>query len=318
MNREIPLVSVVIPAFNSERYLGRAIRSVLSQTYPRIECIVVDDGSTDHTPDVIASFESQVRSIRQPNGGASRARNTGIEAARGRYIAFLDSDDYWLRNKLDLQIGVLLKDPELVLISSALSWVGSEVDPNHIDADQPVFEPSRLERFNGLEHLILDPYLGTPTVVVDAASARAVGGFDASLPLGEDVDFYFRLCAQRPYAILRQKLVRCQRRRGSLTAYGHGYAWNLRVLDRLADIDPEFADRYGAVVRSRREAIYTEWIESLIFRGDSRGAREVLNSSRTDVEIPERSRLYLKSWLAPIIRMARQTRRRVVKLAATR
>lgn len=314
----VPLVSVVIPAFNSERYLGRAIRSVLSQTYPRIECIVVDDGSTDRTPEVIAGFDSRVQAIRRPNGGASRARNTGIEAARGRYIAFLDSDDYWLRNKLELQVHLLVKDPELVLVSSGLSWIRSDVDPDHIDSCEPVFEPGSVERFRGLEHLIVEPYLGTPTVVVDAAATKAIGGFDTGLPIGEDVDFYFRLCARRPYAILRQDLVRCQLRRGSLTTHTHGYSWNLRVLDRLVEANPEFAERYVEAVRRRREAVYTEWIESLIFRGDSRGAREVLMLSRSDVKIPNYSRLLVKSLLAPTVRAARRMRRRKTSPAPAR
>ena len=118
---DLPLVSVVIPAYNCERYLGRAIRSVLAQTYPRIECIVVDDGSTDGTAEVIDRFGSAVRAIRQENGGAAAARNAGIRTATGRYIAFLDADDYWLRNKLELQIHILEKNPDLVLISTGLT-----------------------------------------------------------------------------------------------------------------------------------------------------------------------------------------------------
>ena len=318
MNDQLPLVSAVIPAFNSERYLARAIRSVLAQSYPRVECIVVDDGSTDRTPEVIAEFGSRVHGIRQRNGGASMARNTGIEAARGRYIAFLDSDDYWLRNKIELQVGVLANDPELVLISSGLSWIGASVDPEHIDADEPEFEPQRLERFNGLEHLIADPYLGTPTVVVHASSAKEIGGFDTTLPVGEDVDFYFRVCARRPYATLRQELVRCQFRPGSLTTRADGYVWNLEVLDRLVAANPGFADRYGAAVQHRREAVYTEWVESLIFRGDGRAAREVLVSSAKDVVLPKYPSLYLKSWFATTIRAARRMRRRLATVAEAR
>ena len=92
---QVPLVSCVIPVWNGEKYLGEAIQSVLDQTYSNIELVIVDDGSTDGTPDVIASFTNRVTSIRQEQSGPAAARNTGISASKGEIVAFLDSDDIW-------------------------------------------------------------------------------------------------------------------------------------------------------------------------------------------------------------------------------
>ena len=107
------LISCIVPAYNGERYLGQTIDSILGQTYRPIEVIVVDDGSTDRTADVAAGYGAPVRLISQPNAGPAAARNTGIEAARGVFLAFLDSDDLWHEEKLERQMQRFAARPEL-------------------------------------------------------------------------------------------------------------------------------------------------------------------------------------------------------------
>ena len=106
------MVSVIIPTFNRAYLLGRAVESVLSQTYNNYEIIVVDDGSDDGTGEIIESFNKRVRFFRIPHSGVSKARNTGIEKAKGDWISFLDSDDYWLPQKLEKQMTYLNANPE--------------------------------------------------------------------------------------------------------------------------------------------------------------------------------------------------------------
>ena len=101
-----PLVSCIIPVWNGARFLADAIDSVLTQTHPALEVIVVDDGSTDDTPSVIASYGSRVRNVRQANGGEATARNTGVRHASGAYLAFLDADDLWEPTKTEGQLAV--------------------------------------------------------------------------------------------------------------------------------------------------------------------------------------------------------------------
>lgn len=108
------IVSVVIPAYNAEQYICRAVNSILSQTRQADEIIVVDDGSTDNTPTILSELGNRIIAIRQKNAGASVARNTGIERATGNWIAFLDADDQWLPSKLEIQIRHLQDNPDLV------------------------------------------------------------------------------------------------------------------------------------------------------------------------------------------------------------
>src|SRR5256885_14948309 len=112
----MPAVSVVIPAHNAAPWLGDTVRSVLAQTYRDFEVIVVNDGSTDSTGTVTASFGQRIRCVEQPNQGLPAARNTGIRHARGDWIAFLDADDLWLKDKLERQMSVLTE-------AQNLTWV---------------------------------------------------------------------------------------------------------------------------------------------------------------------------------------------------
>jgi len=101
------LVTAVIPAFNAERFVAEAIESVLGQTHPQVECIVVDDGSTDHTAEVVERYGERVRLLRQRNAGVSVARNNGAAAGEGAFVAFLDADDRWHQAKLERQLARL-------------------------------------------------------------------------------------------------------------------------------------------------------------------------------------------------------------------
>src|SRR5581483_4857500 len=99
-----PLVSVVVPVYNGAKYLRQALDSALGQTYPRLQLVIVDDGSTDSSAEIIASYGPRLCSIRQANAGVACARNAGIRAAAGDLIAFLDQDDWWLPEKVDRQV----------------------------------------------------------------------------------------------------------------------------------------------------------------------------------------------------------------------
>ena len=113
-----PRVSVIIPAYNADRYIAEAINSIFSQSYQDYEIIVVDDGSTDSTPEILQSYGSRIHSISQTNGGMAAARNLGIAAAKGELIALLDHDDIFLPDKLPAQVACFDSHPGVGLVNS--------------------------------------------------------------------------------------------------------------------------------------------------------------------------------------------------------
>ena len=191
------LVSVVIPTYNYARFVGRAIDSVLAQAYAPVECVVVDDGSRDETPQVLARYGDRIRAIRQENSGLSAARNTGIRAARGEYVAVLDSDDYFRPDKLAKQVALIESAP-------GLGAVGCDVQ--HVDADG-----KELHR----RHFV-DPPAALDEQLRAVATRRAwvggsgsgglfprsvfdqVGLFDETLRAAEDWDMWMRIAARFP------------------------------------------------------------------------------------------------------------------------
>lgn len=301
----LPMVSVVIPAYNTERYIRRAIDSVLAQRYRQFECIVVDDGSTDATGEIARSFGSKIRYLRQANRGASAARNTGLDAAAGRYIAFLDSDDYWLDTKLANQVLVMASNPELALVSGHFRWLPRSAEVSKTDFAGEELDPSRVKLLPGLESMVRDPYLCTPTVMVDANAARRIGGFDSTLPSAEDIDFFLRICSDRPYAVVQQLMAVCQFRPDSLTKTERGYRYNLVVLDRLEQAQPAFASTHAELLRQCRLDLYRRSIRGALFRGDGQSARRLLQESRLYGRVAEGRRLYLKSFSAPLLKQMR-------------
>lgn len=172
------LVSAIIPAYNAAAFLAEAIESVLAQRYPDIEIIVVDDGSTDDPGEVARRFPRAVRCVRQDNAGPAAARNRGIRMACGEFIAFLDADDLWPADKLDIQMPRLAGDPALDVVAGRIQYVrldgAAELDLR--------FEDER----NTVTHV----HLGS--AVFRRRAFERVGLFDETLRFSEDQDWYLR------------------------------------------------------------------------------------------------------------------------------
>ena len=194
-----PSVTVVIPAYNTERYIGDAIDSVLAQNYPNSEIIVIDDGSTDATVDIVRGYGDRVGLITQRNQGAAAARNAGLDAAQSEYVAFLDSDDCWLPGKLDTQIAYLEAHPDIGMIYAR--WQVWKPGPDgkfampdiagHHNAESP---PSVVPERSGwlYNRLLFTSLLHTITVIARRSLIDAVGRFDTTLKRGQDYDYWLR------------------------------------------------------------------------------------------------------------------------------
>jgi glycosyltransferase involved in cell wall biosynthesis len=186
----MPSVSVIIPTYNRADMLDEALASVFAQTYHDFEVIVVDDGSTDHTGAVIGKF-ARVRYIWQGNSGRSRARNTGLREARGKYIAFLDDDDLWFPQKLKLQTALLEKNESVDLVYSPLVCFGDGSAVRWILNKLP---PPR-DAF--IEHILMGNCIGNPSaVMIRKKSLDRVGYFDPSVEPCEDWELLIRMTFQ--------------------------------------------------------------------------------------------------------------------------
>lgn len=197
-----PETSVVIPTYNREDVIGRAIRSALSQTYQDLEIIVIDDASVDGTEQVVQRFESDRLSyIRcQTNQGPSAARNRGLKESRGAYIAFLDSDDQWLSTKLEKQIKKIKDSPSKVGAVYTGYWVVRD----------GVRELGRLPSKRGNIHqaqLARDHVSPTSTVLVRKECFGRVGNFDTSLPNRQDYEMWLRISRHYHFEYVREPLV---------------------------------------------------------------------------------------------------------------
>lgn len=210
-----PLVTVVIPVHNRADLLPRAIDSVLAQTWQDFEIIVVDDGSTDKTQDVIASYGDRVRCLYQKNSGAASARNLGISQGKGHYVAFLDSDDEWLPDKLQRQLVFCDNHPEYVLVFTDMR----EVVDNKI-VSGAYLHSGGYRRINDSDcygALLDENFIFTPTVIVRRDILDNVGGFDCSLRICEDRDLWLRIAAQYPIGFLDMPLTIRHRHGSNLT-----------------------------------------------------------------------------------------------------
>jgi glycosyltransferase involved in cell wall biosynthesis len=188
-----PAVSVVIPVYNRAHCVASAVESALAQTFKDLEIIAVDDGSSDGTPKVLEKFGERIRFIRQDNRGVSSARNTGIRAARGKWIAFLDSDDRWHADKLERQIASLSKYNGQVCFTRSINHQEQLLrDIDFLPAT--LCEPGLYYVENAIDSVCLSPrHPLIQTMVADKALLDQAGLFDESFLAAEDAELIFRL-----------------------------------------------------------------------------------------------------------------------------
>lgn len=194
-------ISVIIPTYNRKNTLPRAVESVLNQTYKPVEIIIVDDGSTDGTKEWFSEMYPLVHYIYQVNSGVSSARNTGINSARGDWIALLDSDDEWLPDKLELQVKLLQNNAELRFCHTNEIWIRNGVRIN---------QRKKHQKYGGnIFKKCLDICRISPSSSLFHTSViKDVGLFDESLDVCEDYDLWLRITAKYPVLFLDQPLIK--------------------------------------------------------------------------------------------------------------
>ena len=253
-----PLVSVIIPTYNRREMVREAVDSVLAQTYRNFELTIVDDGSDDGTPEVLAKYGEALQVCTQPNLGVAAARNRGVLCATGLYLAFLDSDDLWLPRKLEAQMAFMQKNPWAQICQTEETWFrhGVRVNPRmkHRKPSGDIFRPS-------LELCLVSP----SAVMMTRRLFDAVGGFDETFTACEDYDLWLRIAKFCPVPLLAEPLV--IRRGGHLDQLSRSI-WGL---DRFRIVALQ------KLLRSGLEADKRKWVLEVLGRKVailSRGARK--------------------------------------------
>jgi glycosyltransferase involved in cell wall biosynthesis len=199
----VPLVSAIIPTFNRAAFVGRAIDSALDQTWPNVEVIVTDDGSTDNTAGVLAGYGDRIRVVSQRNQGLSAARNAAIEASSGSFLALLDDDDEWLPERLAVQMPYMLDNANAGLVGGSAVVIDT--------AGKPL--PRRRAVRSGVEHVAFEALfpanqINCPTALIRRSVMDSVGPFDTTLPYAEDYDMWLRIAAVHQVIVVPQQVAR--------------------------------------------------------------------------------------------------------------
>ena len=268
-------VSVVIPTYNRADLIGKTLDSVLAQTYGDLEIIVVDDGSTDDTRAILSQYrDKRLSDICQENQGPGLARNTGIRAAKGEWVAFVDSDDLWVPEKLERQLALLDSLPELMWVYSDACFFDSETG-------QTLYVHSRRGRqYEGhvAHQLIMGCFIPSPTPVIRRSVFDDVGMFwDA--PKAEDWDMWLRIAAKYPVRKVHEVLAGYRNHKGSATKsqsplFKHQY--QIEVVERAVASAP---DIYEPVRQRALSAQHLYTGQLLTAQEDLVGARRMFTQA---------------------------------------
>jgi len=193
-------ISVIIPTYNREATLERAIKSVLAQTHRNFELIVIDDGSTDNTSLIIDKHSRKIRYFSKLHAGVSSSRNLGLEKSEGTWVAFLDSDDYWLPKKLERQLEYLTNLPGTMIVQTEEQWIRNGV---------PVNPMKKHKKHSGwIFRYCLPLCIVSPSaVLIHQKVFNDVGVFDESFPVCEDYDLWLRIAIKYQIGLIPEKLI---------------------------------------------------------------------------------------------------------------
>lgn len=254
-----PLVSIIIPCWNAAQYIGEAIASALAQTYPNIEVIVIDDGSTDGSLDVIQSFGERIRWETGPNQGGCAARNRGLSLAKGDLIQFLDADDWLLPQKLERQVPLMLENPDRIVYCDHLAcWTDN--------SSKPVIRSRPMDEQDPIIFILQHRSLHTTGPIHRREWLLEIGGFRAGLRACQEFDLHLRLAARgQRFLHLPEVLFTVRRRPDSVSSNtGRTFAC---LLDFMPEIIADLQHR-GELSPTRRVefAVYAARAGRLCFR----------------------------------------------------
>ena len=273
-----PNVSAIIPVYNGARFIASAVESVLSQTLAPIECIVVDDGSTDLSADIAESF-SEVRVIRKSNGGVASARNVGIEVSVGHWVAFLDADDVWLATKIERQVAMARANPTTALIYCGLYIVDQNL---HIQSRVPTPSKSVALR-NSL--LLEPPGISTAQACLIRRDVLVeVNGFDEDLSVSADTDLACRIALHYEIDRVDEPLVLYRQHKGQMHRDPAALKHDMSIVFDKMFSEPMLPPRLARLKRRAYANLYAAvGVEYLAGRWLAEGIRSLAQAGRFDL-----------------------------------
>lgn len=297
-----PTVSVVIPTYNGAHFLPDALDSVLTQTVTPDEVIVVDDGSTDDTRNVVSAYADRVRYLHKANGGPSSARNAGIRASRGALIALLDNDDRWLPTKLEKQVQYLEDNPDVDLVHcDVLFWEAESGKLWHPGIPRAAFSGRCYLHFFFRNGVL------PSTMVVRRRCFEVAGLFDEDSRAfsAEDLDECIRISRTSSFGYIPESLVHYRRHPNNLTLDGHRHsASGLYVYQKALRSDPELRSLLGAgfIAKNLCRLAYNAAYHAL-HQGDAPHARSYLRIAIRNAPLhPYWWSLWASTFLPPKLR----------------
>lgn len=303
----VPLVSVIIPAYNASATIVATLESVLKQSFEGFEIIVVDDGSTDDTADVVKSLQDhRIRYIYQENAERAAARNRGIVEARGQYLAFLDADDLWMDQKLEKQLFVFKDNPSVSLVYSDLIYFDALTGEDIIQYGQKLF---KLYRGSVLPQLLKVCFIQSPTPLIKRTVLEKMEWFDPSLPPTEDWDLWLRIAARSFIDYVPEPLAR-YRFHDYLDNWRRSpdsmLAKTLRIYSKLSNMHPAECRHWkSSFARGCALAYYKYGLALMLNRRYEMARQGFINSIKNDPTLWE---VYLRLFQIKFLRIREKTR----------
>jgi len=275
---QVPSVSVIIPTYQRSHWVSEAIESVLAQTYKDYEIIVVNDGSTDNTAQVLNQFQDKIRIIEQDNKGSSAARNIAIQNSQGRYIAFLDDDDRWLPSKLEKQIALLESERKVGLIySDMFLFDEKEVFPEPRGKKHPI----HLGRISWMLFLFGSSVPLASSVVVRRETLDEIGLFDETLRFCVDYDLWLRISEKWLLYYLDEPLTMYRLSDTNMTKNREGVLLGaLRLKEKALARNPDYRRLSANMLHQGFYRYYLALANLYINRSEGEKAREVIRRYR--------------------------------------
>jgi teichuronic acid biosynthesis glycosyltransferase TuaG len=271
-------VSVIIPTYQSAHYIRDAIDSALSQTYKNTEIIVVDDGSTDDTEDILKTYEGKIKVIKQKNSGPSKARNAGILSSSGEYIALLDSDDIWLPNKLEKQMIVFREDPSIGLVYSD-SYIFSDVET----WNKTLFQLGKPYEGSIHRQLFIKNFIPDLTVMIRRSFLLKAGLFNPAIVFGEDYALWLKVSKETRVGFVNEPLAKYRVHSSQLSSKEEQMVTSLILIK-----ETELAENSDLKSLTKSELdhayynLYIRYAKILFLNNDIEKAQKVLNIYKSE------------------------------------